>query len=63
MTAKYLKDGRRWDVGVIVALQIETGSKGTIAALFSNTEDRGNDLRWNVIPDVVWSPWLIPKTS
>jgi hypothetical protein len=37
-------------------LKIETGSNGTVAALFSNAEDQGNDLRWNAIPDVVWSP-------
>jgi hypothetical protein len=48
---------------VIVPLKIETGSNGAVTALFPNPEDQRNDFWWNAIPDVVWSPWLIPKTS
>jgi hypothetical protein len=48
---------------MVVPLKIETGSNGTVAALFPNAEDERNDLLWNAIPDVVRSPWLIPKTG
>ncbi len=35
----------------------------TVAALFPDAEYQRNDLRRNAIPDVVRSPWLIPKTG
>jgi hypothetical protein len=63
MGNELLREKIHHPLGVIMALKIETGSKGTIAAFFSNTEDQRNDLRWNVIPDAQWSPWLIPKNS
>jgi hypothetical protein len=60
---KYFQNGCRGHVSVVVPLKIEAGSNGTVAALFPNAEDQRNDLRGNAIPDVVRSPWLIPKTS
>ena len=40
---------------VIVTLEIETGSNGTIAALFPNPEDQRRDLWRDVIVDVAVS--------
>jgi hypothetical protein len=48
---------------VVEALKIEAGSNGAVATLFANAEDERNDLRRNAIPDVVWSPRLIPKPA
>ena len=44
-------------------LKIKAGPNRPVAAFLTNTEDEGNDLRWNAIPDAVRSPGQIPKAS
>ena len=60
---EYFQNGCGRDVRVVVALKVQAGSDGTIAALFSDAEDQRDNLGWNAKADVVWSPRLIPKTS
>jgi hypothetical protein len=45
---------------MIVALQVETGSNGSIAALLSDPEDQRNDLRRSAESDAMGSSRLIP---
>jgi len=63
MTMKDLQDGRRRNVGVIVPLQIETDSNGTVTTLFPNAKDQRHDLGWNTKADLVWSPRQVPETG
>ena len=48
---------------MIVPLKIETDANGAVTTLFTNAKDQRHNLRRNTIPDVVWSPGLIPETS
>ena len=45
-----------------MSLKIETDSNGAVTTLFPNAKDQRHNFRWNTIPDVVRSPWLISKT-
>lgn len=63
VTAKEFVDGCWQNTRVVVPLEVEAGSNRTIAALFPNPEDQGNDLRRNPVPDVVRPPFQIAQAS
>jgi hypothetical protein len=56
------KPRRRRYVGVIVPLKIKTDSNRAVTPLFPNAENQGNNLRWNVKLDMVWSSGQVPET-
>jgi hypothetical protein len=48
---------------VIVPLKVETDANGAVTTLFPDAKNQRHNLRRDAIPDVVWSPGLIPESS
>ena len=48
---------------MVVPLQIEADSNGSVTTLLPDAKDERHDLGWNTKADIVWSSSQIPKTS